>query len=219
MRRFDLNEVFQNDSMNLMSKFKSKKCTLKDYDGNNHDPSNLFKIRADGQISVTVLDKCIYLERWNQPLTSSRRFTKLINQMNNKITMINVDFVRDFVVSADYGGNLMIQKMCSKSILFANTQFFKGSTKPIYCSSIFGNYLCVGSNNYNRKNIGIVDLKTFTKVPKLDIEFDDCVSSVNICKLQNQIFVIATSGKLLLYGYIFLHEYCWMLMIFSYDFR
>lgn len=154
----------------------------------------MFKVREDGEMSASVQDKSIYIERWDKFLFNSERMFQLPNQMENKITMINVDFERDFVVSGDCKGNLMIQRISINQILFSNSQLFRGNSYRISCSSIMDDYLCVGSYNYNNNNIGTINLKTFTKVDQLTFEYDHWVSSLNICPIGDQAFLIAAGA-------------------------
>lgn len=163
----------------------------------------MFKVREDGQVSVITDGKCIFIERWNKSLTNPFRVTKLKNQMSNNIIMIDVDFDRNFIVSADLLGNLMIQRLFTNQILFPITQFFEGSENSIVCSSIMNDYLCVGSNNF--KSIGTVDLKSFTKNNNLTFEYDNRISSLNICKIGDQASVIVSSGGKQFYNLIYLH--------------
>lgn len=186
-----MNETFQNDSINSFVQLSSKQESFKKYDGHiNYDSSNIFKVRKDGEISVCIKTISIYVELWDKSLDSPKRVFQLPNEMNCQITMINVDFERDFVVSGDCRGNLMIQRMSTNQILFKNTQFFEESYEPITCSSIMDDYLCVGSNNYM---IGTVNLTTFTKINQLTFKYDSCVTSINLCRIKDQIFVIAAT--------------------------
>lgn len=175
---------------------KSKQESLNEYDGYNYnfDTSRIFKVSSDGEMSISAKGKSIFIERWDQPLNSLTRTTQLHHKMDCDITLIDADFEKDYVVSGDDQGNLMIQRISTNEILMPKTQLFEDSISPISCSSIKNSQLCIGSHNYN---IGTIDLNTFTKVKELTCEYDNCVSSVNICNIKNKKFVIATSGKLI----------------------
>lgn len=186
-----MSEFLEDYSIEFFGKLKSKQHSLHEYDGNYYggDLANMFKVRADGKMSVTAKGKHIYVERWDQHHDSPKRVFKLSNQMEDQITMINADFDRDFVVSGDCRWNLMIQRISKNQVLFNCTQFFSGSSNKIICSSIMNDYLCIGG--YDKK-IGTINLRTFSRIDQLTFDYDSYVNSVNICKIKDQAFVIVT---------------------------
>lgn len=201
LRRYSIKEILNNDSYKLFEELQSKEQSSIEYNGNNTNLSYLFKIRADGHVSVGANDNSIYIENWDPSLNSTERVIQLKNQMNNKITMINADFIRDFVVSGDCDGGLMIQRISINKVLFKNSEFFENNDDAITCSSILDNYLCVGSNGYL---IGIINLNNFTKIQNQIFEYDCEVTSLSIYRNEDQTFVIASGGKNNIYLLIYL---------------
>lgn len=204
LRRYEFDEILKNDSIKSFGELQSKQHSLNNYDGNNSncDSSNIFKVRPDGEMSVTTDGKCIYVERWNKSLDNPGRVIKLPHHIQTNIVLIEADFDRGFVISGDERGKLIIQNMFTNQILFKNTQFFQTSSYPITCSSIMGAYLCIGNNG---RKIGTINLKTFSRINKLSFNYDEVVCSLNICRIKNKPFVIAAGGKYFLYSFTYFY--------------
>jgi hypothetical protein len=146
-------------------------------------------VKADGEVSICIDARRVLVERWTKPLQSPNRVSKLEHQMRTYINIINADIERDLIIIGDREGNVVIQRMSTGRILFKKTPFFRQADSIFTCSSILENYLCLASNNHM---IGTVDLKTFTKVDGLTFKYDSHISSLQICRVQNKAFVIAT---------------------------
>lgn len=83
--------------------------------------------------------------------------------MINEITMINVNFEKNFVLCGDKEGYLMIQSILGNRILLKKTRIFYNDYKLI-SSAISNQFLCFANNNYQ---ITTIHAKTFTINNKL----------------------------------------------------
>lgn len=181
--------------------------------------TNMFSVSDDGEFTIYSDENILYLERWIQNINSPQRITPLLNQMDYEITFVNADFKRDFVVSGDSYGYLMIQKISRNVILFKKTNIFNINDRLI-SSSILNHYLSVGDRN---NNIGLIDLKTFTRNTQLIFKCDfQLVTSLNIIESNTDVYMIVSGMskchilifRLYLYTFLFISIFIHTLIYF-----
>jgi hypothetical protein len=191
MRRYRINKILEEDKLTSFGQLHSRQRSARRYNNFCLNSTNMFAVSDDGNSTICSFENVLYLEKWNRNINSPSRIIELFNEMDNKITFVNVDFQRDFVVSGDEKGYFMIQRISKNVILFHKTRIFKRE-QMLISSSIFNNYLCVGDNNHN---IETINLNHFAREPRLSFRSDSqLVNSLQIMRIDTNIYLIA-SGK------------------------
>lgn len=160
--------------------------------------TNQFSISQNGQLSLCSNEYSLYLENWTKEYNHPQRTIKLTHEMNDLISMVNADFKRDFVVSGDIHGCIMIQKISNGRILFKKQKLLKNKNNKILASSILNEFLCFGNN---KNNIGTVDLKKFCYNKKLRFSYDGVnIASLKVYMERDKAYVLVTSKLYIFYG-------------------
>lgn len=193
LRRYKIEELIQNESMQSFSQFQSREESQQEYygyNGSTRNSSNMFAIDEDGKQSICSVNRTLYLEEWKQGAQNT--VVELRSRMDSQITFINADFGRDFVVTGDCYGYVMIQRISSGEILFPKTQLFNKGDKLI-SSSILNEFLCVGNTDYDIKTF---NLENFSQNDQLTFRYENkWLSSLEIVALGSEAYVIAAGNK------------------------
>lgn len=186
-------EILNHHFIESFSKLKFKEKSVKDYDGYNgykNSSPNMLSVSSNGEKSICCINNLIYLEKWWKSHYCPKRVSELNHQMNHKITLINADFERDFVVTGDTKGFVMIQRISINEILFPKTQILQCISGSLISSSILNDYLCIGNVNCD---IGIIDLNTFTKKHKIKFLYENNrIWSLKFFRIKSHACLIAT---------------------------
>jgi hypothetical protein len=153
--------------------------------------TNMFSVSDDGEKTICSSEGTLYLEDWQEEITSAKRITQLSHRMDNPISFVRADFERDFVACGDFGGYVMIQRISKNEILFHKTEIFERRNQ-IISSSIFNHYLCVGNVV---GNIGTIDLDTFTVNSKLTFELGTYVTLLDIVRIETEAYLISSGSS------------------------
>lgn len=186
--RYKVCELLENTQIDSFAELFFKEQSQNEYDGDNsyQNCTNMFSINEHGQLSICCKNNILYLENWK-----NKKVTRLTHQMNTRITFVNADFDKDFVISGDHEAYFMIQRISTGRILFRINHIIYNFNSLI-CSSIYNQTIYVG-NNF--KEIATVDLKTFIHNKKITFIYDGAsITSLNVVTISNQNYLMVT-GK------------------------
>jgi hypothetical protein len=148
----------------------------------------MFSVSEDGEKTICSNDKTLYLEDWQQDIRSPTRITELTHKMDNEITFLRADFEKDFVVSGDSKGFVIIQRISTNEVLLDKTQIFKRSSSVV-SSSMLNYYLCIGNID---GDIITIDLRTFNVNSRFLLEDDSSITTLDIVEIGTETYVIAS---------------------------
>jgi hypothetical protein len=183
--------VLQNKDITSFGQILCKQHSHKDYTNHNGflNSTNLFTVSDNGEKTICSNNNTLYLENWQEDPDSSTRVTQLCHKMHERISFIRANFKKDFVVSGDRDGYLMIQRISTNGALLYNTQIVN-DWEYFITSSTLDHYLCIGSW---KSNIMTIDLQTFTLNSQLTLNYGiGEVNSLSMVQIGTEVHLIVS---------------------------
>jgi hypothetical protein len=152
----------------------------------------MFAVDKEGKQSICSVNRTLYLEKWEEGAQNT--VAELRSKMDSQITFINANFDKDFVVTGDCYGFVMIQRISNGQILFPKTQLFNKGDRLI-SSAILNEFMCIGNTDHD---IRTFNLKTFTPNEQLTFRYENkWLSSLKIVQIKSEAYLVA-AGKLMI---------------------